>query len=192
MRDLRLWSQMLIVLLLLGCSSKGDTPAEQRSNTLQMRQQALSVLYGQNPNIKQEVARSKGYAVFSNVNNNLLLLSAGSGYGVLHDRRNGRDTYMKMATAGFGVGMGIKKFQALIIFNDAVALDRFITTGFDASAQADVAAKSADDGKVVVSEAANADFQKVKMYQLTEQGVAVQATMQGYKYWPDDDLNGGK
>ena len=45
------------------------------------------------------------------------------------------------------------------------------------------------DGKVVVSEAANADFQKVKMYQLTEQGVVVQATMQGYKYWPDDELN---
>ena len=41
-----------------------------------------------------------------------------------------------------------------------------------------------------VSEAANADFQKVKMYQITEKGVAVQATMQGYKYWPDDELNG--
>ena len=78
----------------------------------------------------------------------------------------------------------------LIIFNDAAALDRFITTGFDASAQADLAAKSAEDGKVVVSEAANADFQKVKMYQLTEQGLAAQATMQGYKYWPDDELNG--
>ena len=92
--------------------------------------------------------------------------------------------------AGMGIGMGIKKFQAVIIFNDAAALDRFITTGFDASAQADLAAKSADDGKVVVSEAANADFQKVKMYQLTEKGVAVQATMQGYKYWPDDDHTG--
>ena len=141
---------------------------------------------------RQEVARSKGYAVFTNVNNNLLVLSAGSGYGVLRDNRTGRDTYMKMATAGMGIGMGIKKFQAVIIFNDAAALDRFITTGFDASAQADLAAKSAEDGKVVVSEAANADFQKVKMYQLTEKGVAVQATMQGYKYWPDDDLNGTK
>ncbi|MEG0007474.1 MAG: hypothetical protein RR721_20410 [Aeromonas sp.] len=190
MRHMRLWGQILAVLLLFGCAAKGDTPAQQRNTILQMREQALSTLYGKAPDIKREVARSKGYAVFSNVNNNLLLLSAGSGYGVLKDNRTGRDTYMKMATAGFGVGMGIKKFQALIIFNDVTALDRFITTGFDASAQADVAAKSADDGKVVVSEAANADFQKVKMYQLTEQGVAVQATMQGYKYWPDDELNG--
>ncbi|MGL5813717.1 MAG: hypothetical protein ACRCYW_10370 [Aeromonas sp.] len=190
MRHLRLWSQILLLLLLAGCGAKGDSPAEQRSSILQMREQALSTLYAKDGKIRQEVARSKGYAVFSNVNNNLLLLSAGSGYGVLRDNRNGRDTYMKMATAGFGVGMGIKKFQALIIFNDTTALDRFITTGFDASAQADLAAKSADDGKVVVSEAANADFQKVKMYQLTEQGVAVQATMQGYKYWPDEDLNG--
>lgn len=190
MRDLRLWSQILILLLLVGCASKGDTPAEQRSNILQMRQQTLSTMYGQDPNIKREVARAKGYAVFANVNNNLLVISTGTGYGVLRDHRTGRDTYMKMASAGFGVGMGIKKFQALIIFNDAAALDRFITTGFDASAQADVAAKSAEDGKVVVSEAANADFQKVKMYQITEKGVAVQATMQGYKYWPDDELNG--
>lgn len=186
---MRQWIQMLAVLLLVGCAAKGDTPAEQRNSILQMRQQALSTLYGQDPNIRQEVTRSRGYAVFTNVNNNLLLLSAGSGYGVLRDNRTGRDTYMKMATAGMGIGMGIKKFQALIIFNDVAALDRFITTGFDASAQADLAAKSADDGKVVVSEAANADFQKVKMYQLTEQGVAVQATMQGYKYWPDDELN---
>ena len=191
MRDLRLWSPIFIILLLVGCA-KGDNPAEQRSNIQQMRQQTLSTLYGQNPNIRQEVARAKGYAVFNNVNNNLLVLSAGSGYGVLRDNRTGRDTYMKMATAGMGIGMGIKKFQALIIFNDTAALDRFITTGFDASAQADMAAKSANDGKVVVSEAANADFQKVKMYQLTEKGVAVQATMQGYKYWPDDELNGTK
>ncbi|MGE6158480.1 hypothetical protein ACPCT8_14250 [Aeromonas media] len=191
MRDLRLWSPIFIILLLVGCA-KGDNPAEQRNNIQQMRQQTLSTLYGQNPNIRQEVARSKGYAVFNNVNNNLLVLSAGSGYGVLRDNRNGRDTYMKMATAGMGIGMGIKKFQAVIIFNETAALDRFITTGFDASAQADLAAKSADDGKGVVSEAANADFQKVKMYQLTEKGVAVQATMQGYKYWPDDELNGTK
>ncbi|MCS3454601.1 lipid-binding SYLF domain-containing protein [Aeromonas rivuli] len=187
---MRLWIHIVAVLLLVGCAAKGDTPAEQRSNIQQMRQQTLATLYGQDAGIRQEVAKSKGYAVFTNVNNNLLVLSAGSGYGVLHDNRTGRDTYMRMATAGMGIGMGIKKFQALIIFNDVTALDRFITTGFDASAQADLAAKSADDGKVVVSEAANADFQKVKMYQLTEQGVAVQATMQGYKYWPDDDLNG--
>lgn len=186
---MRLWTHILAVLLLVGCA-KGDTPAEQRSHIQLMRQQTLSTLYGQDGGTRQEVARSKGYAVFTNVNNNLLVLSAGSGYGVLRDNRTGRDTYMKMATAGMGIGMGIKKFQAVIIFNDAAALDRFITTGFDASAQADLAAKSAEDGKVVVSEAANADFQKVKMYQLTEQGLAAQATMQGYKYWPDDELNG--
>ncbi|MEB6608003.1 MULTISPECIES: lipid-binding SYLF domain-containing protein [Aeromonas] len=190
MGQMRLWGQILAVLLLVGCAAKGDTPAQQRNTILQMRQQTLSTMYGQDPGIKQEVARAKGYAVFANVNNNLLVISTGTGYGVLRDHRTGRDTYMKMASAGFGVGMGIKKFQALIIFNDAAALDRFVTTGFDASAQADLAAKSAEDGKVVVSEAANADFQKVKMYQITEKGVAVQATMQGYKYWPDDELNG--
>ena len=153
---MRLWTHILAVLLLVGCA-KGDTPAEQRNHIQQMRQQTLSTLYGQDAGTRQEVARSKGYAVFTNVNNNLLVLSAGSGYGVLRDNRTGRDTYMKMATAGMGIGMGIKKFQAVIIFNDAAALDRFITTGFDASAQADLAAKSADDGKVVVSEAANAE-----------------------------------
>ena len=88
------------------------------------------------------------------------------------------------------VGEGVACLPVEADITDAAALDRFVTTGFDASAQADLAAKSAEDGKVVVSEAANADFQKVKMYQITEKGVAVQATMQGYKYWPDDELNG--
>ena len=179
MRQLQFWSQLLIVLVLAGCSAKGDTPSEQRNSILQMRQETLSALYGQKPAIRQEVSRAKGYAVFSNLNNNLFLLSAGSGYGVLRDNRTGRDTYMKMATAGFGVGLGIKQFKAVIIFNETAALDRFITSGFDAGAQADLAAKAADDGKVVVSEAANADFQRVKVYQLTEQGLAAQATLQG-------------
>ncbi len=30
---------------------------------------------------------------------------------------------------------------------------------------------------------------KVSVYEMTEKGLAAQAMLNGYKYWPDDDLN---
>ena len=53
------------------------------------------------------------------------------------------------------------------------------------------AAKSGKKG-AALSEAAHPEYEKIKVYQLTNAGLALQATAQGYKYWPDDDLNGRK
>lgn len=180
---------VLITLLVLGCAAKGDTPAEQRAHIQQMRKQVLADLYRQEPKAKSEINSSAGYAVFSNVNNNLLVLSTGSGFGVVRDRRSGKDTYMNMASVGVGLGVGIKDFRAVLIFKDRALLEQFVEKGWDVGAQADATATSGDKGVTAASEAAAANFDKVKMYQLTDAGVALQATIQGYKYWKDDDLN---
>lgn len=37
-------------------------------------------------------------------------VSGGNGYGVTRDNRSGKDTYMKMASVGLGLGLGIKDF----------------------------------------------------------------------------------
>lgn len=39
------------------------------------------------------MSSAAGYAVFSNVGNNLLVVSSGNGHGVARDRRSGKDTY---------------------------------------------------------------------------------------------------
>ena len=182
----------LALCLLSGCAAPDDTPAQKRSAIQQMRSDTLSRLYKQYPQARKEVSSAAGYAVFSNVGNNLLLVSSGNGYGVVREKRSGRDTYMKMATLGVGLGLGIKDFQSVILFRDQQSLSYFLEHGWDSGVQSDATFKSGKKGGSAVDVAAAANYEKIKIYNLTASGIALQATLQGYKYWLDDELNGRK
>jgi lipid-binding SYLF domain-containing protein len=137
------------------------------------------------------IAKAAGYAVFSNTGLNVLLLSTGRGSGIAHDNRSGKDTYMKMFSAGAGVGMGLKKFRAVFVFHSRSAFDQFVEKGWDLSGQADAAATTdADKNKGAgAADESLALMKGVSVYQMTDKGIALQATLQGTKYWKDDDLN---
>ena len=64
---------------------------------------------------------------------------------------------------------------------------RFTEHGWDASAQADAAAKAGKKGKAFAGAIDVAPG--IELYQITEHGLALQATIQGTKYWRDEDLN---
>lgn len=179
----------LSLCLLAGCAAPGDTPAQKRAAIQQMRTDTLTRLYKQYPEARKEVSSAAGYAVFSNVGNNLLLVSSGNGYGVVREKRSGKDSYMKMATLGVGLGLGIKDFQSVILFRDQKSLSYFIEHGWDSGVQSDATLKSGKKGGSVVDAAAAANYEKIKVYNLTASGIALQATLQGYKYWQDGELN---
>jgi hypothetical protein len=82
--------------LLTGFFGDDPTPEEAREELQEMRQTTLNDLYQIHPAAKNEVQNAAGYAVFSNVGINLLLLSTANGSGVAHDNKAGKDTYMKM------------------------------------------------------------------------------------------------
>ena len=165
----------------------GDDPKEQRKSVQAMKHETLEKLYGYHPEAKQRVESSVGYAVFSNTGINLFLLSTGRGWGLAHNNETGKDTYMNMFSAGAGIGMGVKDFRGVFIFFTKEAYENFIEHGWQASAQADAAAKAGDEGGAADSAIEVAPG--IELYQLTENGLALQATIQGTKYWKDDDLN---
>ena len=82
------------------------SPEEERKEAQEMRQQVLAELYKEKPASKAEIEKSKGYAVFSNLGINLFVVSTARGGGILHDNRDGKDTYMSMLSAGGGLGLG--------------------------------------------------------------------------------------
>ena len=187
------WSRLLVVLLILpllmGFNPLRDkrTPEQERQDVQKMRTEVLDKLYSLAPASKERIERAAGYAVFSNVGVNLLLISSGNGYGIAHDKATGKDTYMKMLSAGVGIGYGVKDFRAVFIFATAEAMNRFITEGWQATAQSDAAAKHGEEG-----DAMNYEIEltpDIKLYQITESGLALQATLQGTKYFVDKDLN---
>ena len=165
----------------------GDDPAEQRKSVQAMKQETLKDLYGYHPEAKNQVANAIGYAVFSNTGINVFLLSTGRGWGLAHNNETGEDIYMNMFSAGAGIGMGIKDFRGVFIFTTKDAFENFIEHGWEAGAQADAAAKAGDKGGA--ADSAIDVGPGIELYQITENGLALQATVQGTKYWKDDDLN---
>jgi lipid-binding SYLF domain-containing protein len=151
-----------------------------------MRQEVLAELYGIKPDTRVQIGSASGYAVFSNANINLILASFGGGIGVLHDNDSGRDIYMRMGEVGIGLGAGVKDFRVVFIFHDDDAFERFMDVGFSVGGQVDAAAKAGDLGVAVGGEAV---VDNVTVYQLTQSGLALQATVKGTRYWQDNDLN---
>lgn len=160
---------------------------KERQEILDESKNILERLYKEKPETKAKIANAAGYATFSNIGVNIIFLSAGGGSGVVHDNKTGKKTYMSMGTAGVGIGLGVKDFRAVFIFHERGAMESFINKGWDFSGQADAAAKSGKKG--AEGSAAGSIVNGVSVYQMTENGLALQATLQGTKYWKDKDLN---
>ena len=176
-------STLLICLPLIAVAG----PEDDRKEIQEMRQDVLTRLYKEKSGSKSEIEKSKGYAVFSSLGVNLFVVSTARGGGVLHDKRNKKDIYMNMFSAGGGIGLGVKDFSVVFVFSSDKALDAFIDSGWDFSAQADAKVETEQDSEG--ADAAATVVPGVQIYQMTEAGLALQATLQGTKYWKDDELN---
>ncbi len=177
------------VLALCGMAAQthANTPAEARNEIQKMRGETLADLYKVHPAARAHIQKAAGYAVFSNVGINLILFSAAGGSGVAMSK-SGHATYMKMVSGGVGFGMGVKDFRGIFVFATDDTLKQFINSGWEASAQADAAAKAGDKGGALAGAITVAPG--VTLYQLTKNGLALQATIQGTKYYKNDELNG--
>lgn len=188
MKDLMFIITMSAVLLAVtGCSPGSDLTKSQKIDRInEMAVETLQRLYKEVPSAEKEIKQAPGYAAFSNANVNIIFASAGGGYGMVMDNTTGKKTYMKMAMGGLGIGLGAKDFRQVLIFEDKDVMNRFIYSGWEFGGHADAAAKAGDKG----GEASGEGFVGgVKVYAMTEAGLALQATVTGTKYYKDDELN---
>jgi len=180
---------IVLLTVLSACTTTGlssGTPAERRQAIQSMLQEALSELASIKPDTRAQIASAVGYAVFSNANINIIFASFGGGFGIVRDNSSGNDTYMRMGEAGIGIGAGVKDFRAVFVFHTESALERFMDVGVSVGGQADAAAKAGDLGAAA---GGSAVVDNVTVYQLTQSGLALQATVMGTRYWQDAELN---
>lgn len=194
MKNLKLIISLLLAVLMLSGFWSGKSKEEVKEENAQAKKErrqtnseTLKKLYKYAPKAKKMISRSYGYATFSNIGVNLIILSAEGGTGVAHNNRTGKNIYMNMGSGGFGFGLGVKDFRAIFIFENKKVFDSFVDSGWEANAQADAAAKVGKDGGAL--NAAITVAPGIRLYKLTENGLAIQATIQGTKYWKDGDLN---
>lgn len=94
---------------------------------------------------------------------------------------------MKMLEIQAGLGVGVKKFRTIFVFETKEAMDHFINNGWEFGGQTTTAAKTGDGGGAL--QGAVTVMPGVWMYQLTDNGLALELTGKGTKYSKDDDLN---
>ena len=173
--------------LIGACSTAPKKSAEDyRQAILDVRDTTLSELYQLKDSAKAEVENAPGYAVFNSAGIKLLVIGAGGGRGVVVDNRTGSNTFMNMAELGAGLGLGVKDVRVVFVFHNAAALDDFLANGVTIGASADAAAKIDDKGDAGSGELVLNDM---SIYQITDNGLALELMISGTKYWPDADLN---
>jgi lipid-binding SYLF domain-containing protein len=198
---------------------KGSDVEEKKANVRKQRDEMLAEVYKAKPELKQRIESAAGYATFKNLNVNLLLLATANGYGMVVDNKTGQETFMRMASLGGGVGAGLKDVRVVFVFNDASVMKQFVDSGWQFGGTADAAAKYEDTGvageantkanvslkqgvnagvggeaRAGVTDSTSAKAKEstqggMEIYQFTESGLALQATVAGTKYWKDGKLN---
>lgn len=187
----RLASLFFIVLgFVLMCSASvnaAESKSQQRAEIRKASQTILKKLYRANPSAKGAITSAAGYATFSNFGMKIFFAGGGSGSGVVVDNATKKNVFMKMIEVQAGLGLGIKKFNVVFVFDTADALDGFINSGWEFGGQTTAAAS---DGKHGGSfQGAVSVMPGVWMYQMTDKGLALEATGKGTKYYKNDDLN---
>ncbi len=115
------------------------------------------------------------------------LAGGGKGKGMAVDNASGKETFMRMVEVQAGLGMGIKKFRVVFVFENRSVLNEFIESGWQVGGQATAAAKAGGEGEAFAG--ALSVSPGVWMYQLTDEGLALELTGKGTKYYQDKDLN---
>ena len=183
--------QSLLAALLCGLAltSHAADPkiAQKQQDIRDMAQQTLQRLYKAEPKTKSAVASAAGYAVFSNMGIKILVAGSGNGKGLAVNNKTKHETFMKMLEVQAGLGMGVKKFSVIFVFDTQKALDGFINSGWDFGGQTTAAATTGNKGAAMAGAVSVADG--VWMYQLTDKGIALEITAKGTKYYKDGDLN---
>jgi lipid-binding SYLF domain-containing protein len=179
---------LLLAFFSVTAALAAPSKEEQRQDVRAVAQNTLERLYKAQPGAKDAIDRSAGYAVFSNFGMKILFAGGGRGQGIAFNRKAKTETFMRMVEVQAGLGIGVKKFRLVWVFEKQADLDRFINTGFEVGGQATATAQVGGKGQDVYAGALSIS-PGVWLYQLTDEGIAAELTAKGTKYYKDSDLN---
>jgi lipid-binding SYLF domain-containing protein len=177
----------LVCAMALAAHAGDEKKVKEQQEVRDVAEKTLQQLYEAEPSAKAAVDHAAGYAVFNNFGVKILLAGSGKGKGVAVDNKTKKETFMKMIELQAGLGMGVKKFSVVFVFDNDKVLNSFINSGWEFGGQATVAAKTKDKGGAMSGAASVSEG--VWMYQMTDKGLAAEITAKSTKYYKDDDLN---
>jgi lipid-binding SYLF domain-containing protein len=183
-------AMVILSLALISCATTQLSKSEkeqQQDSVRDMANQALNQLYTKNPAAKAEIAKAAGYAVFSDFGFKVMWLGGAGGSGVAVNNGSKQETFMKMVEFQPGLGLGAAKFRLVFVFETPEAFNSFVTSGWEAGANAMASAKTKTEGGALAG--AVTVSKGVKMFQLNDEGAIVGVSLTAAKYYKDKELN---
>lgn len=161
------------------------TPEETRAKLDAIANEVLTQLLAENPDANALYDISAGYAVFDSRKVTVFPVSAGYGRGVAVSMDAGQRTYMNMGTGGVGAAVGIGGFvtKFVILFETEADLEKFIESGYDATAETGAMYGDESKGETVRFTDGRSFFV------LGKKGWRVSAGASGTKFWKSPELN---
>jgi len=181
-------SLLLTAVLAAPAAGIAATKQEKQQDVRDVAQNTLERLYKSQPKAKEVVERSAGYAVFSNFGMKILFAGGGKGDGIAVNRKTKAETFMQMVEVQAGLGVGVKKFRLVWVFEKQSDLDAFINNGWEIGGQATASAQLSGQGQEAYAGAMSIK-PGVWLYQLTDDGIAAELTAKGTKYYKNKELN---
>jgi lipid-binding SYLF domain-containing protein len=191
---------IIVTIMMLGLSAPvwADEPEKEQTQETQnweslkresrrmqineMADGALERLFNQSIQAQDLFERSYGWAAFDNWKV-AFMFSGGGGNGVAINKESDERTYMKMGTAGIGLGIGGQKSQVVFLFATEGTFLNFIENGWQADAGARAAAGTSGVN------AKTAFVNGIAVFQMTDKGLLANADIAGTKYWKNKNLN---
>ena len=164
------------------CGCAGLSPDQEQEKRLEidaMSKATLATFAEQHPDAADAFERSLGYAVVDMKVTKVPVFGAGSGLGVVFDKRNDARTYVKVSRFEVGGGLGVQAFKAIVLLHDPVLLDRAMKGAwhFDAGMEAAAGGTSAE-GKVSTAD------KGYQAFKIAEGGVVATLTVRMIRAQP--------
>lgn len=176
----------ILLVMTIGVVSAASVE-EKRQKIREATAETLNEVYNAQPKSRAAVANAAGYAAFTITDAKLVFFGGGGGKGMAVNNRTGEEIFMGADAVQVGFGLGVKKYDVLFVFGTEKAFADFGNNGWDVGGQATIAATDSVNGDSL--EGAISVGPDVWMYQMTDKGLEVSATVRGIHYFRIKELN---
>ncbi len=185
---IRLFSLTLAILLLGTVSVFAKSLDEERQELREKNDWTLEKLYEEIPSAQYAVENSYGYAILNNTGIKVLLFGSAHGRGMAVNNVTGEEVFMRMQEQQAGLGIGVKEYALIFIFDNEEAWEAFVrSSGWKVGGSATAAANDGVTGDSLEGAVVAGDG--IWLYQLTTKGLALELSVKGTRIYPDKKLN---
>jgi lipid-binding SYLF domain-containing protein len=187
MKLLKLFTIATVILSFAAGGAYGqDAKIKKQAEIRKVTQASMEKFYKSKPELKADVERAPGYAVFTTYGLSFVIGGAG-GTGLAVDNKMKKEIFMNMAQGSAGAQVGAAQSETLIVFQSQKALDDFIDKGWVGSGGASIQAGAG--GSSAGPASGSSGIANSQIYTLTRNGLQVGLAIAGTKFWKDKDLN---